>query len=209
MDISAGRINGSISHTAGSIQLIGTGLVLRIAMTSADLGYVGLTDRSISLCGTGSDLCARLIYASWPTPIAGSKMGSQERLDGSQRGGLVVSADCVKATVECGRRRVRAARCSAAAAAAPGSPTLVWALHFRECSRELAVGPAAQDGGHAVTAGGPARYRMKQPSGQDTWRLRGRTRGHRRAPSRARPGRQRELDRPGQRFPSDPAVGLD
>jgi hypothetical protein len=91
----------------------------------------------------------------------------------------------------------------------PGVSDLVWALHFRECSRELAVGPAAQDGGHAVTAGGPARYRMKQPSGQDTWRLRGRTRGHRRAPSRARPGRQRELDRPGQRFPSDPAVGLD
>ena len=47
-------------------------------MTSADLGYVGLTDRSISLCGTGSDLCVRLIYASWPTPIAGSKMGSQQ-----------------------------------------------------------------------------------------------------------------------------------
>src|SRR6266480_7396049 len=52
------------------------GTVLRAAVTSADLGYTGLAERSISRCGTHQALCDRLknttspLYG-WPGPGPG------------------------------------------------------------------------------------------------------------------------------------------
>src|SRR6266480_1778171 len=43
------------------------GTVLRAAVTSADLGYTGLAERSISRCGTHQALCDRLSYAGLAT----------------------------------------------------------------------------------------------------------------------------------------------
>ena len=63
MVISACRKIAATSHLARFDAVGSVGLVFRIAMTSADLGYKWLVERSISRGQTHLGLCEKLIYA--------------------------------------------------------------------------------------------------------------------------------------------------
>jgi hypothetical protein len=71
-DSSACRIKASASHIARFDAAGSAGLLLRTAMTSADLECNRPAEHSISRCETHLGLCDRLSYATWPASWASS-----------------------------------------------------------------------------------------------------------------------------------------